>query len=142
MNKCETNGSVECALVVRTSRFLMQVSLLEIKSAISSDMLLGYSDKPTYVALLQRPNILSIPKPGQWRCTKNGTSAQDLLSTFFNISPREMISTEQMNGFIPRTLPSRLTAKASWMRLQMSSTTACTKAWADDHRCLFAGSFL
>ena len=33
----------------------MQVSLLEIKSAISSDMLLGYSDKPTYVALLQRP---------------------------------------------------------------------------------------
>jgi hypothetical protein len=65
----------------------MQVSLLEIKSAISPNMLLGYSDKPVYVALLQLPKMPSIPEPGRWRCTKNGTSAQDLLCTFLEHKP-------------------------------------------------------
>ena len=82
------------------------------------------------------------PRPGNGDAQRMERAHRFYCVLFCSISPRERISIEQMNGFIPRTLPFRLTAKASWMRLQMSSTTACTKAWADDHRCLFAGSFL
>ena len=129
--KGAANASAVGTLVERTSRLVMLIKLPHPKPASAANVLQAFTDKLLSIAVPMRQSM-TYDQGREMARHKELAKATGIAVYFCDPhSPWQRGSNENMNGCL-RAPTCRATARSSWMRLLMKSTTAPGMAWAYD----------